>query len=252
MGEETIVSIEHSQPGQYSFGTESLLALKQEGDSDKVIAAMVNRSLPAPAVASVMQPPPAAGSIMLHDSTPIRLRHSRNLSSADAKTGDTVDFEVLDDLKVDDVLLIARGATAIATVTLAEHKKRMARGGKLDIAIDYVRLVNGDKVALRAVKETSGGGHTEAMTGAIVATSLVLWPAAPFFLFMHGKDSTIPKDTEITTYINGEIKAGPATAAGTTVVRALIRNREARPGCGHFMSEPAVAFLCHTSRSGRA
>jgi hypothetical protein len=36
----------------------------------------------------------------------------------------------------------------------------MARGGKLDVTIDYVRLVNGDKVALRGVRETSGGGHT--------------------------------------------------------------------------------------------
>lgn len=72
--------------------------------------------------------------------------------------------------------------------------------------IDYVRLVNGDKVALRAVKETSGGGHTGAMTGAIVATSLVFLPAAPFFLFMHGKDVTIPKGTEISAYASGEIK----------------------------------------------
>jgi hypothetical protein len=134
------------------------------------------------------------------------LRLTRNLSSADAKTGDTIDFEVLEDLKVDDVLVIARGPTAIATVTQAQAKRRMARGGKLDITIDYVRLVNGDKVALKAVKDTSGGGHTGAMTGAIVATSLVVWPAAPFFLFMHGKDSTIPKDTEITAYVNGEIK----------------------------------------------
>jgi hypothetical protein len=63
----------------------------------------------------------------------------------------------------------------------------------LDINIDFVRLANGDKVALRAVKETSGGGHTGAMTGAMVARSLVFFPAAPFFLFMHGKNITIPK-----------------------------------------------------------
>ena len=84
-------------------------------------------------------------------------------------------------------------------------KKRMARGGKLDIEIDYVKLADGEKAAIRAVKETKGGGHTGAMTGAIVATSLVVWPAAPFFLFMHGKDTTIPKGTEITAYVNGTV-----------------------------------------------
>ena len=144
--------------------------------------------------------------ILLHDATPIRLRLSRNLSSADAKTGDTVDFEVLEDVKVDDVLLVARGGTAIGTITDAEHKKRMARGGKLNLEIDYVRLVDDEKVALRAVKETSGGGHTGAMTGGMVASAIVFFPAAPFFLFMHGKDTTIPKGTEITAYTNGEIK----------------------------------------------
>jgi hypothetical protein len=56
------------------------------------------------------------------------------------------------------------------------------------------------------VKEVKGGGHTGAMTGGIVATSLVFFPAAPFFLFMHGKDITIPKGTEITAYVNGDMK----------------------------------------------
>jgi hypothetical protein len=143
---------------------------------------------------------------VLLDSTPIRLRLNRNLSSADATVGETVDFEVLDDLVVDGVLLVPRGGTAIATVTEAQAKRRMARGGKLNVNIDYLRLANGDKVALRAVKEAKGGGHTGAMTGAIVATSLVFFPAAPFFLFMHGKDITIPKGTELTAYVNGEIK----------------------------------------------
>jgi hypothetical protein len=42
------------------------------------------------------------------------------------------------------------------------------------------------------------------MTGAIVATSLIVWPAAPFFLFMHGKDITIPKGTAITAFVQGD------------------------------------------------
>ena len=33
---------------------------------------------------------------VLHDATPVRLRLTRNLSSADARVGETVDFEVLD------------------------------------------------------------------------------------------------------------------------------------------------------------
>jgi hypothetical protein len=81
----------------------------------------------------------------------------------------------------------------------------MGRAGKLNINIDNVRLSSGEKVALRAVKDVKGGGHQGAITGAIVATSIVFFPAAPLFLLVHGKDITIPKGTEITAYINGDI-----------------------------------------------
>jgi hypothetical protein len=54
------------------------------------------------------------------------------------------------------------------------------------------------------VQKGSGGGHTGAMTGAIVATSIVFFPAAPFFLFMKGKDMTIPKGHEVTVYTNSD------------------------------------------------
>jgi hypothetical protein len=44
----------------------------------------------------------------------------------------------------------------------------------------------------------------------IVATSLVFFPAAPLFLLMHGKDTTIPKGAEVTAYVNGDLKLNPA------------------------------------------
>jgi hypothetical protein len=143
---------------------------------------------------------------VLEDATPVKLRINRTISSADSHVGDTVDFEVLEEVLVNNVMVVPKGGLAYATVTEAQAKRRMARGGKLDINIDYVRLVDDQKAALRAVKAVQGGGHTGAMTGGIVATSLVFFPAAPFFLFMHGKDISIPKGTEITAYVNGDMK----------------------------------------------
>src|SRR6266567_6806182 len=65
-----------------------------------------------------------------------------------------------------------------------------------------------------------------AMTGAIIGTAIVFFPAAPLFLFMHGKDITIPKGTEITAYINGNFPINlakfqsPAGVAPATTVAA--------------------------------
>ena len=141
----------------------------------------------------------------LEDGTPVKLRTNRNVSSADAHVNDTLDFEVLEEVKVHDVIVIPRGGIAWGTITEAQPKRRMGREGKLNINIDDVKLSSGEKVPLRAVKEAKGGGHQGAMTGAIVATAIVFFPAAPLFLLIKGKDITIPKGTEITAYINGDI-----------------------------------------------
>ena len=137
-----------------------------------------------------------------------------------------MDFETLDDITVNSTLVIPKGGLAFATVTEAQAKRRMARGGKLDINIDYVKLVSGDKAALRAVKDVKGGGHTGGMVGGMVATSLVFFPAAPFFLFMHGKDISIPKGTEITAYVSGDMnldlaKFQPAAPAQSLVASSV-------------------------------
>lgn len=166
---------------------------------------------------------------VLEDATPMRLRLNRTISSADAHVGDTVDFDVLQHISVNGVLVIPKGGLALGTVTEAQPKRRMARGGKLEINVDYVKLLDSEKAALRAVKGGSGGGHTGAMTAGIVATGLVFFPAAPFFLFMHGKDITLPKGAEVTAYVNGDVKLSLAkfqtppaveTAGATSVASA--------------------------------
>ena len=57
------------------------------------------------------------GKLILEDGIPVRLRLTRTLSSADAKAGDRVDFEVLDAVKLGDTVVIPQGSIAWATVT---------------------------------------------------------------------------------------------------------------------------------------
>ena len=154
---------------------------------------------------------------MLMDGTPVKLRLAQTVSSADAKTGQQVAFEVVEDVQVQGVIAIAKGTPALASVTDAEHKKSMGRAGKLDINIDSVRLIDNEKVQLRATAGGKAGGHVGAMTGAIVATSIVFFPAAPLFLFIHGKDITLPKGLETTAFVEGDTKVDLAALTNAAI-----------------------------------
>src|SRR6202167_3512819 len=141
----------------------------------------------------------------LEDGTPVKLRISQTVSSADAHLNDRVQFEVLEEIRISGVLIVPKGGIALGTVTEAQPKRRMARGGKLEIVMDSVRLTDGEKAALRATKGGNGGGDTGAMTAGIVATALVCFVCAPLFLLMHGKDITIPKGAEVPTFVDGNL-----------------------------------------------
>src|SRR5580700_12034804 len=157
---------------------------------------------------------------VLEDGTAVTLRLGRSLSSADAHAGDRVDFEVAEEVSVNRIVVIPKDSPASGTVIEAHKKRRMGRAGKLDVAIDSIQLVDGEKATLRAVKESQGGSHTGIMAGGMVATSLIVWPAAPVFLLMHGKDVTIPKGTEVTAYISGELRLDPAKFEPASLVPA--------------------------------
>ncbi len=143
----------------------------------------------------------ASSNTVLPDGTPIRFRTSRTVSSEDARMGDLLNLEVLDEMKIDDTVIVPKGAVGLAIVTSAEPKKLMGRGGKLDISIDSVKLVNGQKVALRAVLHSAGNANQSSIVSALAASNL---SSAPL-IFVRGKDITIPQGTEFVAYVNGDV-----------------------------------------------
>jgi hypothetical protein len=216
---------------------------------DKAPAAPVSAPVAAPS-----QPPPPN---TLQDGTAIKLRLAENLTSATAKMGQQVSFEVVEEVEVEGVPVIAQGAQALATVTTAETKKSMGRGGKLDVNIDSVRLVDGGKAMLRATAGGKGGGHVGAMTGAMVGAAIVFFPAAPLFLFIHGKDITIPKGTEVTAFVQGDMKldmakfapvvsaagSAPATSSSGLTVEANVPNCDIEVDGSFMGSTPSTLNL---------
>jgi hypothetical protein len=157
---------------------------------------------------------PAAAPFVLKDGTPIKVRLDRTLSSSDARVGDTVEFEVVADVVVDGAVVVPSGGRVHGTVTQARPKGLMGKAGKLDVSMDYAHSILGEKIAVRAVQDTArlGGGNSGVVD---LATSIV---TAPKFLFMKGKDVTIPKGTEVIAYVNRDVALDEAR------VRAHSRN----------------------------
>ena len=195
--------------------TESLLAVSDLPQSQATAQQQNPPTTPPPAEPTQPAPTPSSsdtaktllpGQFILQDATPVKLRLTRNVYSADAHEGESVDFEVLEDVAANGIVVIPKGSVAIGTVTEAQPKRRMGRAGKLEIVLDYARLADTEKAPVRAVKDAKGGSHTVGMTAGIVATGLLFFPAAPFFLFMHGKDITVPKGAEVTAYVNGDVR----------------------------------------------
>ena len=170
------------------------------------LASQEPAAAPQPSPIAAAHPKPAPEfAFGLEDGTPVPLKLARELSSAKEATGNRVDFEVAEDVKVTGVVVIPKGEMAWGTIVDAKPKRRLGRAGKLDVRIDEVRLADGERASLRASQESKGKGRSGAMTAGIIASGVLFFPAAPLFLFIHGKDVVIAKGAPVTAYIDQNI-----------------------------------------------
>ncbi len=152
---------------------------------------------------------------ILQDGTPVTLALTQDLSSGSATVGQKISFAVTEEIDVDGVTVLRKGEIATGTVTEAVPRKRMGRAGRLSFSIDNVSLADGEKAGLRAVNDAKGDSHVAGMVGLMASMPVV---SAPFFLLMHGENTTIPKGTSLTAFVNGDVhldltRFGPVAAA---------------------------------------
>lgn len=173
----------------------SLLLLKSAPGSKPVLApsnAPVREKIHYDQPGSTAPPPSNAPDpskiVVLLDSTPVHMKLGRELSSATAQVGDEVNLEVDEDVVIDGLLIIPKGANALGVVNEAEPKKALGRGGKLSILVRSVRLANNDQAVLRSGGEAKGASSS---AGVVIPV-------------MRGKDVIFPKGMEITAYVNGD------------------------------------------------
>lgn len=156
-----------------------------------------------PVAAAAANPAQQSSTRILEDGTPIKLRLLHKLDSHTAKNGDEILFDVVNDVVVGGVTVLRRGSPATGVVTHAEGSKTLGRAGKLSFTIDDIKLLNGGVVPVRAFHRTSGENRTAEMIGIMIMDAPIV--AAPFFLLIHGTNTTFPRGTEITAFANGDL-----------------------------------------------
>ncbi len=80
----------------------------------------------------------AAQPFVLADGTPVKLRTTQPMSSSDEfhdYVGEKISFDVVEDVTVNGIVVIAKGTKALGTINEHEGKKWAGRGGKLDVTL---------------------------------------------------------------------------------------------------------------------
>ena len=120
--------------------------------------------------------------------TVVHVKLLKTLSSGSSHVGDPVEFEILDDVSVENVVVLRKGTKVSGVVAESDPKKRFGHNGKLAVTIKAMPLVNGKTVAVRCYQSVSAVSATSSADGAIAISS--------------GKDAVLLQNTELTALID--------------------------------------------------
>src|SRR5579863_535373 len=160
---------------------------------------------PAPAPAPAPPSAPAENApapVVLKEGTEVSLAFAQDLSSKTAVDDDRVSMTLDDDLKVGDVVVVKKGAPAVATITNVKKAGMIGKAGELSIRLEYLKA-DESRIRLRGSKGKEGEGKV----GTAVALTVLFGPIG---LIKHGKNVEIKQGTLLTAYIDQDTPLPPA------------------------------------------
>jgi hypothetical protein len=145
-------------------------------------------------------PAPAA---TLPAGTIVRLRTTEEIDSKHAKAGDTLPLEVMRDVKIGELLVIAKHTPVAATLTQVRRAPRGLRHGSLALEVKAVIDINGNPIAVSGTRRETGPGErqAEAYTEAVLSLGFL----APHVFFLHGDEAVVPRGSEIDPILSDDV-----------------------------------------------
>ena len=141
--------------------------------------------------------------LKLQDGTVVHVVFTQELSSEKNHPEDPVPCEIAEDVKVGDVVVIAKGAPAVGKVSQAEKRGGWGKSGTLAFSIDYVKAVDGSNVRLRG--GSAQGGKQFSAGAAVMGLSGG---------FKKGKAIVVNKGSTMDVYVDGnhDVAVNPPTS----------------------------------------
>jgi hypothetical protein len=145
--------------------------------------------------------------VVLPDGTPVKVRLGATAATNGVRVGEDLELEVAEDVRVSDVVVIAKGSTARASVTNLRSGASNGRGHWIDINLESLSLADGQRVPIRASKNKPFRENEST----IISSS--------------SQDASIAEGIDLITYVNGNqpldltrlrAAGGPATEVKIT------------------------------------
>jgi hypothetical protein len=194
-----------------------------------------------PAVAVISGP-----RVVLPAGTRVRLRTTAPLSSKRGKPGDPVPLEVMRDVKVGDLLAVAKHTPVEAKLAQVRHAGHALRNGSLLIEVKSVDAVNGDAVPVSGNKKEKGDASRtiEGYTDTVLSMGFL----TPLLIIAKGDEAILPKGTEVDALVASDVSFDPALlrqhmaaledaaakARSTAAAAAYFYLKERLPGQDHI------------------
>ena len=139
--------------------------------------------------------------VVLPKDSLVKIEFTAPLSSRTAQAGDPVSFRVADNLYVNDVLVLSKGATGQAEVAKVVQPRSFGRDARIDVKFSHVFAVDGSKVPIYIGKLAKQEAKTAAgAAGATIGGMIVLGPIGAIGgAFVTGQAIVIPEGSS--TYV---------------------------------------------------
>ena len=150
--------------------------------------------------------PASADQVMLKKGTDVKMAFDQSLSSSTAKPGDRVKMHIIDPVMVDGKTVIPEGETVYGTIKKVEKRKHFGVNANIQLLLDPVKAVNGEKVPLGFKSKSGDLSRPGTAAGTSVGAAAVLGPlglAAGYFVV--GKKINIKPGDKVTADIDEDV-----------------------------------------------